>query len=454
MSADKSPDLDTFAQHIVDAFADVRVPAAPSAEETLDRVIHASKIADEGMPHRRFTPITPRQVGLSRHQRVALGGIGLSSAAAILILFLTVNSGRNLSAMERMTRELRAVQSYCYRISSTAEFVDEKTKHPVAILESGRIYWQAPSAFRDERTIVRVDKAPADGVRTEEVLEDFVDVSPAEKPGILLDRKRKTFVHTPELRLSATGSVTYPMDVLRLIREKSGTVTRDLGSKTVQGRAARGYIIALDGARDGAPIEPQEVWVDAETDLPLEFGHETRNEEMTSVVRFTDFRWNVDLDPRLFDATPPADCTDVTPPTGEDAPRQIADALKLYATLCNRYPQVDSRVETFDVAAIRDEMLRAAGFTGPANPAWKQQQKYREIEDANIALKEVSRVLRNRYHAGYDGLHVGKANSEKVLLWWRQAETDGLRVFFGDLRTQVISNAEGKKYGLDNWLER
>jgi outer membrane lipoprotein-sorting protein len=454
MSADKSPDLDKFVKHIVDAFADVHVPAAPSVQETLDRVVHASEIADNDVPHGRFTPTTSRHFGLSRRQRLALGGIGFSSAAAILILFLTVNSGRDLSAMERMTRELRAVQSYSYRISSTAEFVDEKTKHPVAILESGRIYWQAPSAFRDERTIVRVDKVPADGVPAEEVLEDFVDVSPAEKPGIFLDRKRKTFVHTPKLRVSATGSVTYPMDVLRLIREKSGTVTRDLGSKTIQGRAARGYIIALDGARDGVPIEPQEVWVDAETDLPLEFGHETRNKEGTSVVRFTDFRWNVDLDPQLFDATPPADCTDVTPPTGEDAPPQIADALKLYATLCGRYPQVDSRVGTFDAAAIHDEMLRAAGFTGPAIRAWKQQQKYRDIEDASIALKEVSRVLRNRYHAGYDGLHVGQADSEKVLLWWRQTETDGLRVFFGDLRTRVISDAEGKKYGLDNWLER
>ena len=41
-----------------------------------------------------------------------------------------------------------------------------------------------------------------------------------------MDLKHKTFVHTFQLRDSAVGSVMYPMDVLRLIRENSGKVVR------------------------------------------------------------------------------------------------------------------------------------------------------------------------------------------------------------------------------------
>ena len=210
-------------------------------------------------------------------------------------------------------------------------------------------------------------------------------------------------------------------------------------------------MIALEGARDGREIEPQEVWVDAETDLPVEFGSEVDKDGTKSVTRFTDFRWNIELDPKLFDATPPADCIDVTPPRGEAIVGQIVDAFRLYEQLCGKYPPIDTRTEAFDAEAIRGEMVQQAGFDEPADSSRKDDPKYREVKDAANAFREVARVVRNYYHAGYDGLHAGPADKERILLWWRRAEPDGFRVFYGDLRTAIISDAEGEAAGLNNW---
>ena len=72
------------------------------------------------------------------------------------------------------------------------------------------------------------------------------------------------------------------------------------------------------------------MWVDPETDLPVEFGYQGVNESIYT-HRFFDFRWNVELDAKLFEPTPPAGFDDITPPSDERTIDQIAEALRLYA---------------------------------------------------------------------------------------------------------------------------
>jgi hypothetical protein len=151
--------------------------------------------------------------------------------------------------------------------------------------------------------VKREAPAPADGP-AEELLEHFVEIVPASKPGLLIDLKRKTFLRED---LPPPGTTTYPWQPLKVIREGKGRVIRELGTREIAGKQARGYVTAFES---GDPPRAHEwyVWVDPTTDLPLEIGFTVDDQQeprTTTVLRATDFRWNVKIDPRRFEATVP-----------------------------------------------------------------------------------------------------------------------------------------------------
>jgi hypothetical protein len=336
------------------------------------------------------------------------------------------------------------VKSYSYGGGWKTTLVEKGKTAPTTFKGDGPVYWLAPDAFRDEMKIVKIEEAVPPGKQTEQLLEHFVQIFPAGKPGIFIDHTNKTFVR---VRFIPTGSRTYPMDLLRMIRENSGKVTRDLGMKVIQGKKARGYAIVLKGFHEkrlnDLMRDAVEVWVDSQTDLPLEFGYEGKNEGSTYDDRYTNFRWNIELDPKLFDPTPPEGYDDITPPGDKKELDQIAEALKLYAELSRgHYP----RVARFDGKAIRDEMRKMAGFTGPPQAEWNRDEKFQRIQQAAVGLDWIVRILRARHHAGYHGLKVGPADKDKVLLWWMV--DDRYRVFYGDLRTEILSEAKAAKLAL------
>ena len=74
--------------------------------------------------------------------------------------------------------------------------------------------------------------------------------------------------------------------------------------------------MALKGAAAGSGTDALEVWLDSATDLPLEFGYTLKNERGPEFLRVTDCRWNIDVDQKFFDATPPKGYSEVMP--GDD----------------------------------------------------------------------------------------------------------------------------------------
>ena len=301
----ESPETAKLTARIAGAFERMPVPPGPLRRDSLALLADSSD-------HRR-------RPGLSRRQRLALGGLGLSTAAALALLLFALNSGQQLSAMERMVQKLQDVKSYSYKIESENTFYDDGQREPTIVSEQGVSFWQAPDAFDNETKIVR-SQAGADGIRTEQVVEDFAEVFPAGRPGMYIDHKYKVYRRLPN---EPDGSPMYPWDMLRLIRENSGEILRELGTKELHGRQARGYVIVLKGLRgpreDDQVHDPVEVWVDPATDLPVEFDYRGKHDEPDQHgagywLRATDFHWNVDVDPGQFEPRPPAGYTDIAPP--------------------------------------------------------------------------------------------------------------------------------------------
>lgn len=376
---------------------------------------------------------------VARH-RLAAGGLAAAAVLlAVALLLVGLNSTERLSAMERTANELRAVTSYSYRLRWQTNWFEDNPRRALTTKGDGRTYWHSPDAFHNDMRIVKIVEDVPQGNRTQEVLEDFAEIFPRGGRGILIDYVRKTYIRLP---YDPTGSKTYAWDILRMIREGSYDVQRDLGTKRIGDATAHGYVLVLKNPRAETTVrDPVELWVDAGTDLPLEFSYRGKNAGSTYADRATDFRWNIAIGPKLFDDTPPPGFTDITPPTSERDFANIADALRLYSRLSGgHYP----RTKSWKAAAIAEEMKKMAGFSGPPQPAWKTDKTYRQIEQAAAGLDWIERILRIRFLAGYRGAEVGPADKDKILLWW-MASTDHYRVFYGDLRTDVLSEAEWKK---------
>jgi hypothetical protein len=389
--------------------------------------------------------LTSRFAGLTVGQRVTVGGVGLSTIVGLVLLLLALNSGMQLSAMERMAKKLHEVKSYSYKLSTQNTFVKEGRTQPTYVKRTGTAYWSAPgSSLFAEEEIVHVDGPIRPGDDQGELVVHITEIYPAGKPGIIIDHLAKTFVWLAELRADDIQGDS-PINLLRRVREGEGKVVRGLGTKAIQEKSARGYIMALKDAVAGSGPDALEVWVDPETDLPLEFGYTIKNDKGPEFFRVTDCRWNIVVDPKLFATTAPRDYADITPPSGEKELGQIAEALRLFAKLSDgHYP----RVTEFDGDAVRDEMLKLAGFTGPPQPQWTHDKRFLQIQQTKGGLDWIARILRNKDCAGYLGMKIGPQDHDQVLLWWRMFIPDCCRVFYGDLRTEIVTEAQLTELGL------
>ena len=383
--------------------------------------------------------------GLTMRQRIAAVGVGVSALAAVALIFLMLNTGHQLSAMERMCKELNALTSYSYTGTEHVTYQNKQMTEPGIVDLSQSVYWRAPAAFREELKITLSGNVPR-GYEKGQAYCDIVSISLTNKPGLFVDRLARTYTHESKLRPEDTGSgsLTYPNPFIKMIREEPGKIAKDLGARKINGKEAHGY--AMVYPHDTDPIE---VWLDPQTDLPVEIDRTLKDESTTSVEQYSDFRWNIDLDPTLFDTTPPAGYTDITPPDDAKALAGITAALRLYAELSGgHYPRIDTEKvnEKFDAEAIYAEMLKMAGFSGTPQPQWGQDSKFRELEQTKAGLDWIAKITRAKATTRYDGLHVTPQDKDKVLLWWLPGRaTEGYRVYYGDLQTRKLTKAEAEK---------
>ena len=439
---EKLADLRRLTEDLTAAHANLDRDHAVSRERMLAR------LSDSNQPTRRVV----------NWKRFAFGGLGLSSAvAALLLLAVFANSSSRLSAMERIVRAVRDVSSFSYKLTYRKE-------SPVTDKKPGRTldctsftYWRSPAVdgtdlfgdLRATQTNVAVYHSPTSD-QTPVVLTDLVEIHPSGNRGILIDYVAKLYFRVLPLHADDILN-SEPLLWLRAVREKAGKITDDLGTRQFNGREARGYTMTFDNAAPFRDFGPLEVWIDPQTDLPVEFSFryaKAEEEGFTDRYSVTDIQWNAELDPKLFDTIPPAGFLDITLPNDERTIAEVVAALKLYAELSGgRYPHVDklddrNYITKFDARACYREMFELAGFTGPQRNEWASDSNYQRIQQSRAGLDTLERVLHNpKWLIGYYGETVGPQDKDNVLLWWgaaRENAKDRYRLFYGDLRTEVV----------------
>jgi outer membrane murein-binding lipoprotein Lpp len=382
--------------------------------------------------------------GLNMRQRIALGGVGLSTAAVIVLTLVFANPVRELSAMERIVKAVREVTSCSFTWSNRITFAPREGKPRVIRVQTCNVYWRAPSPGNEQWLgdlaapikCVQLDPDAA-GLRKPRLRTDITEVYPTGKPGILINFLDKYYFWTPPLPASELPRVS-PMAMLTAVRDGSCEVIRELGTRQIEGREARGYILNVKGA----PAFPKakgnevEVWVDPATDLPIQFRFEEDNGgDPIAVFRITDCRWNIKLDDSLFKTMPPDGFVNSTWPTKRAKIDEIVSALRLYAELSGgKYP----KLLKFDRDAVRRQMLENAGFNGPPQADWAKKKKFQQIEGAMPGLQQLADVLVDIWHTGYYADKVTAQDKDNVLFWWPDSVDRKYVVFYGDLRSEVI----------------
>lgn len=364
-------------------------------------------------PLKRSKLITQWIGGFSMRQRIAvLGSVSVAVALGFVLLWGGIVA-KPVSAMEKMAEKIREAKSFKATIIGELR---ETGKPQVAA--TGTVYWLAPGSCREEL------KRPRQGELHEE---DSVDISPAGKSGIFINHLTKEFQRSP----AHLGPVS-PLWMFDRLGRFFGDADRKLGEKNVGDVKAWGFEIdakKIDPDSDGSTVE---IWIDAQSNLPVSVCVRKKTSKGSESERIENFRWNIDLDPKLFTVEPPAGYREVTVdyPSPEKLLQQITLAFRTYAELCGgKYPAATRIINN----EVREEMRIAAASPSATKTASDQ------VMDAWNGLALLNWVLDRYPDAMYYGKTVRPGDKDKVLARWK-LDDGRYEVIFGDLSADTVTH--------------
>lgn len=401
------------------------------ARERLLAILPAASRSTE--PARSRTRLTQWIGGFTMRQRItALGGVGVAALLACFLLWGGIDT-KPLSAMEQMAEAIRHVKSCkCTQIVQEPELRPQflKPGEPTPRTESvWTIYWLAPGSVRDEVTRFPETCKGAGPILT--------GIRSTGIPGIVISHKDKTYLRTQPLNegFGSTGC-----EALEELGKFSGKADRELGTKEINGRKARGFQIDMKKISADSMPGTREIWIDAESNLPVFVRDDMKwpdGSDHSLIIK--DIQYNIDFDPNLFDTTPPEGYTDTTskPLPLEERVRRITKAMTIYAEVFGaRYPATHGDLVRARAGGVKAKLILGdSERPAKANTVDAPDVVQREVFEG---LREVFSILAHNPDAAYYGKTVGPNDKDKVLLRWK-LDDGRYQVIYGDLRAETAT---------------
>jgi len=329
---------------------------------------------------------------------------------ALVIAWTLMPSGS--SATEEAAPKIPQAKSYVLTMVQKMSGVSKQAT-------TGKVYWAAPGKSRFEHS---------DG---DELV--TTKVSSKSGPGIDINHEYKTYQRLP----AQPGSPHMSFFNEKLGRF-AGQADRDLGTRQIGDRPASGFEIAMTKLDPDLPPATVRIWVDRQSGLPTEVEYTFERGDELCVMRFEHIRWNVALDPKLFEPVAPPGYVKrrrSLPPMAEQL-RAIVKALRIYAELFDgHYPRV-TRVQP---GVLHDEMFKKVGI--PPDAATTEQKRSSEYANVLVATTGFSwfyRIQKEVPDVAYYGKSVEPNDKNKVLARWK-LDADKYQVIYGDLRTEAVT---------------
>jgi outer membrane lipoprotein-sorting protein len=406
----------SLARHLARAHARFDEGHVEARERLLSLLPVAIKPTKPARPWGQFAHWIGEQ---TMRQRIVLCGAALAIVCAFALLWAGTVA-KPLYAMGTMAQKIREAKSYQLTMTSEFKAVAGPGKLPESTNDSSKIFWVAPGSYRIESTgKLRGGQA-------------VTEIFPAGKPGIEINCQTKTFIRTA----ARQGHVS-PLMMLEKLGNFTGQADRDLGAKKINGKSARGFQIEAKKIDPDAYSGSVEIWVDTDSELPVFVRYEMKMREISATMQMEDFQWNIDLDSKLFESTPPERYAEVTrePSPLNNQVREITKALETFAEFSGgHYPRV--KMVYGDVT--RDELIRLSGVPWPPTPAQLNNEKVGKINGSLMGFALLNTILRENPDAGYYGKTVGPADGNRVLLRWK-LDDGQYQVVFGDLHSEIAT---------------
>jgi len=354
-------------------------------------------------------------------QRLAFGSVAAAIVVALGVLWFAT-APNPAYALGQVAETIRQARSYEYTMTTEMSLSGAPGKAPAKAEMKGKFSWLAPGSYRIET--MGGDAIP--GL-------DSLMILPAGKPGIDIDRKAKKYTRQP----ARLGQIS-PLMMVDKLSTFSGQADRLLGTKEIDGKTAKGFEIQARKIDPDIYSGPIEIWIDAQSNLPVLIRYEMKTSGVPATIRMAGFRWNLDLDPKLFDPAPPEGYAErvLSASPLNDQVRKITEGLKLYAKYSGgHYP----RVKMLYGDVTRDEFVNLSGAPyPPKGEADLKDARVKEMYDATWGFSTINQILRENGDAAYHGKTVGPDDKDKVLLRWK-LDDGSYEVIYGDLRSETVT---------------
>jgi hypothetical protein len=369
--------------------------------------------------------------GSTMRQRIVLG----SMAATVLVGLFLVWQGletKPLSAMEIMAENIRKTKSYKYTQIVTLKDDFPGPGEPSVTESTNIMYWLAPGSCRHDKTRTSPQTWKGSGP-------EKTNIYPFGKPSIQIDHRAKDYCVSPLLRKDI---FVRTFDDLENMGKYAGKAYHELGTKEIDGKKVRGYQIDPQKIEPESPKVQVEIWIDVESNLPVLVRHEWPKDPLgrSSTDLITDIQLNIDLDPKLFDSTPPKGYTDATPkpPTSTEQVKNITDALRIYVEASGgHYP-----AKGINFITSTEDLCKIFGLAKwPTKSNWPTKKDEKNAALAAKAMAGFSQVTEIKVYNpdfAYYGQTVTPQDNDKVLLRWK-LDDGKYEVIFGDLRAETVT---------------
>jgi outer membrane lipoprotein-sorting protein len=432
MASRNHSDKDAMLQEVIEHVRRQQTPAFPDPE--IAALQHPESTVSSAPSISTF-----RRIVVNRRFQLSAGTVIGAAVVLGFVLLWGGGAGQPVSAMEKMAESIRKASSFkavmVVEGQSTSK-TGTTNKHRL----TGTLYWLAQGTSR----IDFKGQAPnASGGPTMEA--DMTRILLADKSMELqIDHRAKTFCKGYAPRRGDVG-----LEMIAKLAEFSGQIDRDLGTKEIDGKKCRGFeidagkLLGQPRGSAGPGVKTAEVWIDSKSSLPVLVQLKVSNDRIEDNIRIQDFEWNIDLDPKLFDTTPPKGYADATPkePPVEERVRWFTESLRLYVELTGGrdYPPASTMPE---VEATHKGLFKAFGFKWPPNANAsdvKQSEKFRKIDRAIGGLAGIALLVQfQNPDAAYYGKTVTPRDKDRVLLRWK-LDDGRYEVIFGDLRAETAT---------------
>jgi hypothetical protein len=255
----------------------------------------------------------------------------------------------------------------------------------------------------------------------------------AQGPGdtvAITERGRVLLLNTAAKTATLFGDATSipagpaPPDFLVSIKRVAEDEGKSVPEKQIGATTAKGFEID-QGGMTGA------VYVDPKTDFPVEF--DLVNAGRTEKSVYSDFHFDLQLDPALFSTTPPAGYQLIhpSPPKATELGENVIPVLRAYA----EHGDGTFPPQLGDWADLIKVMFKNA--VPSTNPSKTDAEMQKLIVDMGTASEQLG-ILKRGAQWDYlpDAAKLG--NGSKIVFWYQPKDLRDYKAVFGDLHVETV----------------